>query len=121
MPIYLRVTMALSAVVTAVCAVVLTVAVLSGNATVRVENLRTFEPVDLSGEVLDLLGERYPGSGVSGFDHDAPPCPASVAIKEGVTFTCTFRGESGRRMDVAVRVTDTYSGALEVGEPTKRP
>ncbi|MFE9748383.1 hypothetical protein ACFYOT_26050 [Saccharothrix saharensis] len=120
MPTLLRVVTALSAVVTAVCAVVVAVVVVSGNAVVRVEQQRTFEPVDLSRRVLDLVVDRHPGSGISGFDHSAPPCPSSVAVVEGTTFTCTFSGRLGLDTDVEVRVTDTDSGALEVGEPKGR-
>ncbi|MCC8249590.1 DUF4333 domain-containing protein [Saccharothrix luteola] len=119
MPIYLRVTMALSAVVTAVCAVVLTVAVLSGNATVRLEQLRTFDRMELSHKVFDQLHEQHPDTGITGWSggEDSAPCPGHIAIKEGVTFTCTFI-DDGRERKVRVYIKDTDSGDLEVGPPS---
>ena len=119
MPIYLRVTMALSAVVTAVCAVVLTVAVLSGNATVQLEQLRTFDRMELSDKVFDQLREQHPDSGITGWSggDSSAPCPGHIAIKEGVTFTCTFI-DDGRERKVRVHIKDTDSGDLEVGPPS---
>ncbi len=117
MPIYSRVVTAVSAVVTAVSAVVLAVVVMSGNATVRVEQLRTFDRLELSNTVWDQVRERYPDSGVGGWSRDDPPCPGSVAIKEGVRFACTFEND-GKKRTVPVYVKDTYSGEVEVSAPT---
>lgn len=113
MPTFLRAATALSAVVTALCAVVLTVVVVSGHATVPVEQLRTFDQAVLADTVFDQVWEKYPDSGISG----PRTCPGHVAVKEDVTFTCTF-GESRNAKKVRVRVVDTYSGELEVGAPT---
>jgi hypothetical protein len=84
-----------------------------------VEQLRTFDRKELSRDVYDLAMERYPDSGVSGWTGDLPPCPGSVAIKEGVTFTCTFTStKTGQKARVRVVVKDTFSGELEVAAPT---
>ncbi|MDT7785516.1 MAG: hypothetical protein QOF58_3935 [Pseudonocardiales bacterium] len=119
MPISLRAVTALSTTVTAVCAVAVAVHLISTDMTVRVEQLRTFDSVELSSNVADLVREQYPDSGVNGWSRDFPPCTGSVAIKEGVTFTCTFTSsKDGRKKKVRVVVKDTFSGELEVGAPT---
>ncbi|MFD0202588.1 MULTISPECIES: DUF4333 domain-containing protein [Saccharothrix] len=119
MQMLLRAVTAASAVVTAVCAVVVAVVVVSGNATVRVDNLRTFDRMELSSAVYDLARDRYPGWGVSGWSGgpNNAPCPGYVAIREGTTFTCTFEDE-GKQWTVPGHVKDSYGGGLEVGEPT---
>ncbi len=116
MPTSLRLVVVLSTAVTAICATVLTIALISGNASVRLEQLRTFDRLELSAAVLDLVVDQYPDSGINGFDHGSPPCPASVAIRSGVTFTCTFMG-NGLERKVPVTVKDTYSAELEIGAP----
>ncbi|GAB2971266.1 DUF4333 domain-containing protein [Saccharothrix stipae] len=113
---FLRLTTAVSTAVLAVCAVVVTVHLLSGGAVVRVEQLRTFDALELSTSVAARVKEQYPGTGLD-WTSSPPPCPASVAIKEGVTFTCTFRDDDKSRK-VRVVVKDTLSGELEVGAPT---
>ncbi|MEU4444553.1 DUF4333 domain-containing protein [Actinosynnema sp. NPDC050801] len=112
---FLRLTTAVSTAVLAVCAVVVTVHLLSGGA-VRVEQLRTFDALELSTSVAARVKEQYPGTGLD-WTSSPPPCPASVAIKEGVTFTCTFRDDDKSRQ-VRVVVKDTLSGELEVSAPT---
>ncbi|WP_367135714.1 DUF4333 domain-containing protein [Saccharothrix sp. HUAS TT1] len=98
---------------------ILTIALISGNASVRVEQLRTFDRVELSNAVLDLVVEQHPDSGISSFSHSSLPCPASVAVKSGVKFTCAFAGEGGLKKKVPVTVKDTYSAELEIGAPTE--
>lgn len=118
MQMFLRAVTALSAVVTAACAVIVAVVVVSGNATVQVDNLRTFDRMELSSEVFDLGRARHPGwrvSGWSGGPNNAP-CPGYVAIREGTTFTCTFEDE-GKKWTVRGHVKDSYGGELEVDEP----
>jgi len=121
MQIFLRAATALSAVVTAACAVVVAVVVVSGNATVRVDQLRTFDRVELSAEVFDLTREQFPDWEVHGWSGsgNGAPCPGHIAIREGTTFTCTFT-EDNQDHEVPVRVKDSYSGELEVGAPTRR-
>lgn len=119
MPITLRAVTAVSTAVTAVCAVAVAFHLILTDVTVRVEQLRTFDRKELSSDVYDQVMERYPHSGVTGWTGDSPPCPGSVAIKEGATFTCTFTvTKSGQRAKVRVVVKDTYSGELEVAAPT---
>ena len=119
MQTYLRAVTALSAVVTAACAVAVAFHLISTDMTVRVEQLRTFDRMELSREVYALVSKQYPNSGLGGWSSDAPPCPPSVAIKEGVTFTCTFTyADNGKGKKVPVLVKDTFSGELEVGAPT---
>lgn len=118
MQTYSRAVTALSAAVTAACAVAVAFHLISTDMTVRVEQVRTFDRVELSREVYDLMVEQYPNSGLDGWSSDALPCPPSVAIKEGVTFTCTFTyTKDGQKKKVPVLVKDTYSGELEVGAP----
>lgn len=116
MQTYSHAVTALSAVVTAACAVAVAFHLISTDMTVRVEQVRTFDRVELSGEVYDLVVEQYPNAGLGGWSGNEPPCPPSVAIKEGVTFTCTFTN-NGKKKKVPVLVKDTYSGKLEVGAP----
>ena len=119
MPISLRAVTAVSTAVTAVCAVAVASYLISTDVTVRVEQLRTFDRKELSRDVYDQVVERYPNSGVNGWSADLPPCPGSVAVKEGVTFTCTFTfSKTGTTHKVRVVVKDTYSGELEVSAPT---
>jgi hypothetical protein len=117
MSTFLRAVTALSAAVTAVCAVVLTLHLTLADSSVRVEQLRTFDAVSLSRTVFNALAERRTGLGLT-MNSDNPPCPATVAIKEGVRFTCTFTIHDGTKMTVPAIVKDTYSGELEVGTPT---
>jgi hypothetical protein len=117
---FLRAATALATVVTAVCAVVLTLHLTSADTAVRVDQLRTFDSKELTYRVYRLVTEQYPGTGLSLSSTEGMPmveCPIGVAIKEGVTFTCTFNAHSGRRK-VRVFVKDAYSGELEVSEPT---
>lgn len=114
MPIFLRAVTALSTAVTAICAVTVAVLLISTNMTVRVEQLRTFDRAELSKEVMDLVVEQHPNSSIGW--SGTPPCPPSVAIQEGVKFTCAFTS-NGQKKKVPVLVKDTYSGELEISAP----
>jgi hypothetical protein len=120
MSTFLRAVMALSTAVTAVCAVVLTVHFTSADTGVQVDQLRTFDSKELAYRVFWQIAEQNPGLGLrmsSAPDMPMRECPPGVAIKRGVTFTCTF-DHDGKRLKVRVVVKDTYSGELEVGTPT---
>lgn len=100
-----------SSVVVAVCAVVLTVAALTGGLVVH--RPMTFDSAELAKRVHKVLLERHDLGGTSG----SMSCPQNVAIEDGTAFGCSFE-HNGKLKTVRVVVSDTESSALEVERPS---
>ncbi|WP_447006705.1 DUF4333 domain-containing protein [Saccharothrix isguenensis] len=103
-----------SAVVVAVCVLVLTVRAMTSGLPLTVHQQMTFDSEELGKRVHGALAE----SGGLGGSSDSMSCPENVAIKEGTVFGCSVR-HNGRFKTVRVVVVDAESGAIEVGSPSE--
>jgi hypothetical protein len=103
-----------SAVVVAVCVVVLTARVMVFGLPLVVEQQKIYDNKDLAERVFQALDDKDTLGGGFG----AVTCPTGVTIKSGVTFRCTVE-HNGQDTSVQVTVTDTDSGDFEVGNPEK--
>ncbi|MDU0294233.1 hypothetical protein [Saccharothrix longispora] len=109
---------AASSVVVALCAVVLTPH-LTIDGGLQVEQLRTSNREALSTTVFDAVTDRYPNTVNGSSPHS---CPADVAIKKGVVFTCTFTDNQltgdNKEVKAFAQAEDSHSGAVSVETPT---
>jgi hypothetical protein len=106
-----QVAMSVSAVVVAVCAVVLTARVMSTGVPIVVQQQMTFNGDELAKRVQKVLTERNELPGTS----SDMACPENVAIKQQATFGCSVV-LNDRLKTVRVVVVDAESGAIEVGQ-----
>ncbi|MEU3649669.1 DUF4333 domain-containing protein [Lentzea sp. NPDC034063] len=103
---------AASAVVVAICAVVLTAKVLSSSGLpVVAQQEMTFNSAELASRVQRVLGERgeLPGSS------SQMSCPEHVAIRSGNAFGCSVV-HNQKLKNVRVVVTDAEAGTLQIGK-----
>ncbi|WP_394615650.1 DUF4333 domain-containing protein [Lentzea sp. JNUCC 0626] len=104
--------LAASAVVVAVCAVLLTAKVLLfTEAPVAARQEMTFNSAELAKRVQRTLGERgdLPGSS------SEMSCPEHVAIRAGNAFGCSVL-HNEKLKNVRVVVTDAEAGAIQIGK-----
>lgn len=104
-----RIVVAVSALVVAVCAVVVTTRVMVSGLPLVVEQQKVYDSGDLTRRVNKVLSER------GGLGSWSIECPSGVTMRAGVTFRCDVE-VNGEARTVPVTVTDTDSGELEVGD-----
>jgi hypothetical protein len=105
-----RVLTTASAVVVAVCIVILTTRVMISGLPLVVEQQKTYDSADIASRVQRVLLDREPRGGWS-----TATCPSGVTIKSGVTFSCEV-DLNGKNKSVQVTVTNTDSGEFEVSD-----
>jgi hypothetical protein len=107
-----RVLTTASAVVVAVCVVILTTRVMISGLPLVVEQQKAYDSADVARRVQQVLADRMVLGGFSG----SVTCPSGVTIKSGVTFSCTVVQDHGIEKSVQVTVTNTDSGEFKVGD-----
>ena len=101
----------MSAVVVAVCAVVLTTKAMTTGLPLVVHQGQTFDSGELAKRVHQIVLERQDLGGVS----QSMTCPENVPIEKDTAFGCSVLHE-GRYKTVRAVVVDAESGAIEVGQ-----
>lgn len=105
-----QVAVTVSAVVVAVCALVLTIRAMTSGLPLVVHQQMTFDSDELAKRVTKALSLR----GDLGGSSQPMSCPENVAIEAGTVFSCSIM-HNERFKTVRVVVVDAESSTIEVG------